>query len=158
RGEGDIDNAVYQVQGGTLIFLPRVESQYSIDAASTATGYGNVARIVILVDGIANGDDGRGVPSGEVNGVQPLHVVCHPAHDVLGLGHDVHGLGRGVNDRCPGDADLRHNVPRNNVGLRNRSNAVGRVDKAALPELAATVRVEGINTVVFRSGKDDVVH
>src|SRR5262249_16875203 len=94
---------------------------------------------------------------GDVEGVQPLHVVGGAADDLLGLDHDVHRVGAAVDDRRPGDADLGHDVAGDNVGLGDRGDAVGRVDETALPERAAAVAVEGVDAVVLRGREDDVV-
>src|SRR5262249_40135522 len=147
-----------QGQGGALIFAQGVEAQGRPVAPRAGAGDGDrrgvgVAAVGAAEGGVADGHHAVGGPvlaGGDVQGVEPLHVVGGAADDFLGLDHDVHGVGGAVDDRRPGDADLGHDVAGDDVGLGDRGDPVGRVDEAAVPELAAAVAVEGVDAVVLR--------
>src|SRR5262249_1165011 len=134
-------------------------------AAHARAGDGDGGRVRVAAvqaadGGVPNGHNAVGGPvlaGGDVEGVEALHVVGNAVDHLLGLDHDVHRVGRAVDDRRPGDADLGHDVPGNDVGLGDRGDPAGRVDETALPELAAAVSVEGVDAVVLRGREHDVV-
>src|SRR5262249_40550713 len=77
-GNGAVDDAVDQGQGGALVFLQGVEGQDPVDAAVTSAGYGNVARVSVAPGGVADRHHAVGSPvqaGGDVQGVEALHVV-----------------------------------------------------------------------------------
>src|SRR5262249_227650 len=148
--------AAGQGQRGALEFPQGVEAQGRpvaprARAEDSDSGGVRVAAVRAADGGVADGQHAVHRPvlaGGDVEGVGPLHVVRDAGDDLLGFGHDVHRVGAGVDDRRPGDADLGYDVAGNDVGLGDRGDAVGRVDEAALPELAAAIGVEGVDAVV----------
>ena len=79
--------------------------------------------------------------------------------------HEVHDAGARVNDRRIRDTDFRTEFVAAHVTRHDNVDAVGRIDKAVFPEDAVAVRsgggvvgIEGINAIVFRCDKNDVVH
>src|SRR5262249_38960832 len=142
-----------------------VEAQGRPVTADARAEYGDGGRVGVAAVRTADGSvadghhavDGPVLAGGDVEGVEPLHVVGGAGDDLLGLDHDVHRVGGAVDDRRPGDADLGHDVAGNDVGLGDRGDPVGRVDEGALPELAAAVAVEGVDAVVLGGREDDVV-
>ena len=179
-GEGQVNPAAGQREGGALVFAMNVEVDAAVDrpvpgagdgrAAGVGVGPGVGARVEHA--GVLGDEHGAAAAlgaAGGVNGVQPKVVVPYPADDQAALGGDVEvalavGVGGGVNDGRAGDADLGVSVhaagdvlPVALGGGGHRGLAAGRVDEAEFPELRAADRVNRIDAVVLRGDEGGAV-
>src|SRR5262249_54000562 len=101
---------------------------------------------------------------GDVQGVQLFHVVGNTTANLFRPRQRVERVGGAVNDRSPGNTDLRHNVRVPEFRGRDRGDTVRGVDEAGLPELVdgkprrrAVDEVKGVDAVVLGGDKGHVV-
>src|SRR5437660_11050390 len=67
--------------------------------------------------------------AGYVQGVKSMEVVICTCDHLLGFSFDIDRAGGRINNRRAGDANLRHNIGRIYVPVRNRGHAVSRIQE-----------------------------
>ena len=114
RGEGHINIAVGLGQGDPFVLPQGVEVDHSVDAAVTAARDRRPAVVSVgapVIGRVADHDRTAELfgSAGDVDGMESINIVVHPADDLLRHGHEVEGAGRTVDDRVSEDADLGKN-------------------------------------------------
>ena len=160
-GIGGINEAIGQRQRATLILLLGIESHpaaYTIHSVSCNRGRNHHRTKTSL----------RAV--GDVQRVDCVKVICHPAADHTGERIHIKRPGNRVNDRRAGDAHFRYDVrigvvvvtgPKIFVREHPRYGRHRRRAEVRLPEQPARrrrgFRIERIDRIVFRGDEQDVV-
>src|ERR1017187_1456287 len=121
---------------------------------------GNVPQTIIAVAGARDAglNQHRSAeffrPGGHIQGMQPVHVICHARRYFLCFRLNVDGASGRVDDRGAGDADFWNEVAAIDVAIGNGSNSPGWIDKTDLPQwhgvrTRVAVGVKRVDTVVL---------
>ena len=122
RGPLHVNVSIHQTQSGAVGLAQSVELNHAavIAVACAADVDLGVIGVIAGARGRANDIGSGGIGAvGQVDGVKPLNIVGIAADDFLGIRVHVKNVGGQVNDRRAGDADLRVDVARASVSVRN---------------------------------------
>ena len=162
RGPRDVDHAVQEQETASVVVPQGIEEDFVADApGADAVDGGTAIPRPHAESSISDGHRPAKLlrARGNVEGMEPLHIVGAVDSDFLRFRDDVQGPGLVVDDGSTGDADFGHHVTAfDDVNGGNSADSVGEIGEPDVPVLAeaGVVGIERVDAVVLGGDEHDV--